>query len=340
MDALSEMLRVIRLESAIFFNAEFSEPWALASPESRMLCPILAPAAGHLIIYHLLLEGRAYAELENGERVTLSAGDLVTFPHGDAHVLGGGSTVVAVDAAVELPTLIERGLELRRGGGGGPAARFICGFLACDPQLASTFLGGLPRIIKINIREDPSGEWLENSLRFSVVEAANRQAGAVAMIAKLSEAVFAETLRRYIRSMPEGQRGWVAAIRDPAIGRVLTLIHNRPADPWDVAKLAHEGGLSRTVLVERFRYFLGEPPMTYLMRWRLQLGARELLTTSHSVAEIAGEAGYESEAGFNRAFKREYGVPPARYRKERTGGAELESRQWEKHSHKRPRHVV
>jgi len=319
MDALSEILRVIKLDSAIFFNAEFSEPWCLASPESRKLAPVLARGAGHVIIYHLLCEGRAYAQLEDGERVALSAGDLVTFPHGHGHVLGSGPRVPPIDAGIALPRLLERGLELLRIGGGGAPSRFICGFLACDPQLSQAFLGGLPPLIKVNIRDDPSGQWLENSLKFSVTEAANREAGAGAMLTKLSEVVFAETLRRYVRELPEGQTGWLAGARDAQVGKALTLLHHRHAHPWTVGELAREAGLSRTVLSERFRHFLGEPPMAYLTRWRLGLGARALAATSHSVAQIASDVGYESEAAFNRAFKREYGLPPARYRRDKAG---------------------
>jgi AraC-like DNA-binding protein len=317
MDALSEILRVIRLDSAIYFNAKFSEPWCLVSPESCRLAPMLAHGAGHVIIFHFLSEGRAYAEVQDGERVALTAGDIVTFPHGHGHVLGGGRRVTPIDAAATLPGVLERGLELIHFGGGGEPSRFICGYLACDPQLSQAFLGGLPPLIRVNIRDDPSGQWLENSLRYSVTQAANREAGADAMLTKLSEAVFAETLRRYVRQLPEGQTGWLAGARDPELGKALTLLHQRHMHPWTVAELARETGLSRTVLSERFRHFLGEPPMAYLTRWRLRLGARALTTTSRGVAQIASEVGYESEAAFNRAFKREYRLPPARYRKEK-----------------------
>ncbi len=156
------------------------------------------------------------------------------------------------------------------------SSRFICGYLVCDPQLSEAFLGGLPPLIQVNIRDDPSGQWLENSLKFSVTQAANREAGADAMLTKLSEAVFAETLRRYVRQLPEGQTGWLAGARDAGVGKALTLLHHRPAHPWTVAELARETGLSRTVLSERFRHFLEEPPMAYLTRWRLRLGARAL----------------------------------------------------------------
>lgn len=316
MDALSEILRVIKLDSAIYFNAEFCEPWCLASPQARTLAPILSQSAGHVIIYHLLCEGQAYVQVDDGERVALTAGDLVTFPHGHGHRLGGGAGVTPIDAGATLPAVLERGLELLHLGGGGATSRFICGFLACDPQLSQAFLGGLPPLLKINIRADPSGQWLENSLRFSVAQASNREPGAGAMLAKLSEAVFAETLRRYLRTLPEDQTGWLAGARDPEVGRALTLLHHRPAQPWTVADLARESGLSRTVLAERFRHFLGEAPMAYLTRWRLLLAARALTGTSRSVAQIASEVGYESEAALNRAFKRQYGLPPARYRKE------------------------
>jgi AraC-like DNA-binding protein len=319
MDALSEILRVIRLDSAVYINAELSAPCCLATPHSRLLAPMLARRGGHVIIYHLIRDGRAYVQLEGEDRVTLSAGDVVTFPHGDSHLLGSGDAGQPIDVRASLPGVLERNLELLHVGGGGERTRLICGFLSCDPQLGQAFLGGLPRVIKINIREEPSGHWLENSLEFSVMQAARREADGDAMLAKLSEAVFAETLRRYVRHLPGDETGWLAGARDPDVGRALTLLHQRSADPWTIAGLAKEIGLSRTVLTERFRHFLGVPPMTYLTRWRLRLGARALTTTSHSVAQIAVETGYESEAAFNRAFKREYGLPPARYRRDKAG---------------------
>ena len=316
MDALSEILRVINLDSAVYFNAELSEPWCIASPEASVLAPVLARAAGHVIIYHFLAEGGAYVRLENGERIPLVPGDIVTLPHGHAHLLGSGPAVSPVHVADTLPAVLAHGLELLRAGGGGTPCRFICGYLACDPHLSETLLSSLPPLIKVNVRTDPSGQWLENSLKFSVTQAANREEGAAATLAKLSEVVFAETLRRFVRDQPDVQTGWLAAARDATVGKALACLHQRYAHPWTVADLAKEAGVSRTVLSDRFRHFLGEPPMSYLTRWRLRLGARELGATSHSMAQIASDVGYESEAAFNRAFKREYGLPPARYRKD------------------------
>jgi len=136
------------------------------------------------------------------------------------------------------------------------------------------------------------------------------------MLAKLSEAIFVETLRRYAANLPEQQTGWLAGARDPIVGKTLGLLHRRANHMWTLASLAQEVGISRSALAERFTRYLAEPPMTYLTRWRLRLAARALTGTPKGVAEIASDIGYESEAAFNRAFKREFGLPPARYRRE------------------------
>lgn len=322
MDALSELLRVVKLDSAIFFNAEMSEPWCLTSPESHELGPHFGVPRSHLIIYHLLWKGSAYARLQ-GQHVPLAPGDVVCFPHGDEHILGGGPSAQAVQVDSTLSHFIERGIELFEVGGGGAKAHFICGFLACDPELCEGFLQGLPGLVRVNIRGDEVGHWLENSLRFAVGQATSRDTGTRAMLAKLSEVLFAETLRRYARDLPEENRSWLAGLRDPSVGKALALLLSEPAHPWTLADLSRKVGLSRTVLAERFRFFLGESPMAYLASWRLRLGARALATTTQSVAEIALGVGYESESAFNRAFKRAYELPPARYRRERTGREEV-----------------
>ena len=137
------------------------------------------------------------------------------------------------------------------------------------------------------------------------------------MLAKLSEALFVDTLRRFVTSLPEQQVGWLAGARDPIVGKSLGLLHSRVAHPWTIADLAEEVGISRSALVERFTRYLSEPPMTYLTRWRLQLAMKSLERTSRGVADIAANVGYESEAAFSRAFKREFGEPPGRYRTQR-----------------------
>lgn len=320
MDALAEVLRAIRIDSAIYLNGEFSEPWCVDAPESTSLAPLLGRDGAHVIIYHLLCEGRARCEVEDGDRVDLSAGDLVALPHGHSHRIGNGRNVAPLDVSDALSGLLERGLQPLMAGGGGNVSKFICGYLACDRHLSQAFLTGLPPLIRLNIRDDVSGQWLENSLRFSVAQAASRDAGTLEVLAKLSEVFVAEALRRYQRELPPGQTGWLAGAREPAVGRALTLMHHRSAHPWTLPILAHEVGVSRSVLSERFRHYLGESPIAYLTRWRLRLGARALTSTDHTVAQIALDVGYESEAAFNRAFKREYGQPPARYRRRLQAG--------------------
>jgi len=314
MDVLSEVLKVVKLQGALFFNGEFSAPWSFCSPPSNSVAPHVAPAASHVIIYHLLTEGRASARLVDGDRITLDEGDIVIFPHGHAHYIENGPSTKPVDMLNELTRIFSQGLKLSRQGGGGEVTKFVCGFMACEPRLSQVFLSGLPPVFKVSIRNDVSGKWLEDSIRFSVNYANPSRAGGEAVLAKLSEVLFVETLRAYIAQLPAEQTGWLAGARDAEIGKTLALMHRNPAHPWTIASLAKEAGLSRSVLAERFRHYLNETPMAYLTSWRLQLGAQMLSSTSYSVAQIASEVGYESEAAFNRAFKREFESPPARFR--------------------------
>ena len=313
MDLLSEVLKVVKLESAFFYNGEFSSPWSFHSPESCRLAPFINQTDGHVIIYHLLIEGRARAKV-NDLRIDLGPGDIVIFPHGDSHFLENGPSTRSVNGEGELQKIFSNGLKVSRIGGGGEVSRFVCGFMVCEPRLSQVFLAGLPPVFKINIREDQSGQWLEHSIRYAIADADSSTAGSNAVLTKLCETLFVETLRRYMVQLPERQTGWLAGARDPEVGKALALIHRQPEAPWTIASLAREVGISRSVLAERFRLYLDEPPVTYLTRWRLQLGAQMLSTTSYSVAQIASEVGYDSEQAFNRAFKRKFGHPPARYR--------------------------
>lgn len=314
MDVLSEVLKVVKLQGAMFYNGEFSAPWSFRSPPSCNVAPYVAQGATHVIIYHLLTQGRASARLEDGGPVALAAGDIVIFPHGDPHIIENGPPTKPVDLSQELARIFSKGLRLTRQGGKGEVTKFVCGYMACDPKLSQVFLSGLPPMFKVSIRDDESGRWLENSIRFSVNQADPPHAGGEAVLAKLAEVLFVETLRAYIAHLPPDQTGWLAGARDSEVGKSLALMHRNPAHPWTIAALAKEVGVSRSVLAERFRHYIDEPPMAYLTRWRLQLGSQMLSSTSYSVAQIAAEVGYESEAAFNRAFKREFETPPARFR--------------------------
>jgi AraC-like DNA-binding protein len=219
-------------------------------------------------------------------------------------------------------------------GGGGETTKFVCGYMACEPHLSRVFLGGLPPILKVSIRDDASGQWLVNSIRYSVDNVDPSRPGDETVLAKLSEVLFVETLRRYIALLPCEQTGWLAGVRDPEVGKALALLHRKPAHPWTIASLTKELGISRTVLAERFRRYLSETPMAYLTRWRLQLGAQLLTSTSSSVAQIAAEVGYESEASFNRAFKREFSLPPARFRSKAKSARSTAARHTPKNGHR------
>ena len=324
MDVLSEVLRAVKLEGALFFNGEFSAPWCLSSALSPDVASCLAPGAGHLILFHYLTEGRANVRLPDGPREELCAGDIVIFPHADPHLIGNGLPEKPVDSFKAFAKNLTEGLKVARFGGGGETTRFVCGYLACDPRLSEVFLAGLPPMITVHAPNEPSGQWLEHAIRFSVGEGGGADAGGGLVVAKLSEVLFVETLRRYILGLPPGETGWLAGARDPQIGQALALLHKEPAHPWTIVDLARRVGLSRTRLAERFRHFLGESPMAYLAQWRLKLGAEMLQADDCSVAEIAGAVGYGSEAAFNRAFKREFDCPPAQFRRSRKNTAQRE----------------
>lgn len=315
MDAFSEILSGVKLNGALFFSAEFSAPWGFSTAPPKVVAAELAPGTEHLVLYHFVIDGGAIVQLLDGSSFELTAGDVVIFPHGHQHHMASGKGLKVPFPDYGISAKIKaRDLSPLRAGGSGPTSRFVCGYMTCDPHLCRPILNGLPPVFRVNIRTDRSGQWLEASILHLVEEAASGRVGSEAMLAKLSEALFVDTLRRYVSSLPEQQIGWLAGMRDPVVGKSLGLLHRRIAHPWTIADLADEVGISRSALIERFTRYLSEPPMTYLTRWRLQLAARSLERTSRGVAEIAADIGYESEAAFNRAFKREFGLPPGRYR--------------------------
>ena len=203
MDALSEILQSVKLEGAVFYKAEFTAPWGFRSPPTREVAAFLRKGPKHVIVYHLLTQGRARCEVEHStHRVELVPGDIVVFPHGDAHILSNGSLPCILDYGKHLKELFSQGIVLARHGGGGETTSFVCGYMECDRELSKTFLGGLPPVCKVNIRNDHAGQWLENSIKFSAAEAGANRAGSEAVLARLSEALFVETLRRYMAELP------------------------------------------------------------------------------------------------------------------------------------------
>jgi AraC-like DNA-binding protein len=319
MDALSAALNSVRMTGAIFFDAICTAPWGFTVPQMLDVAHVLAPGTEVLVGYHLVAEGRALSEFEGESAVPLSAGDVVIVPHGDPHTVSNGKPATLIDSRASVCSNMAGDLRTLRIGGGGEETRFICGYFGCERHAARLFLAGLPRMIKINVRTDGAGRWLEHSLRHLLSEATSSRAGRTALLAKMAEALFIETLRRYMEQLPPEQTGWLAGARDPVVGAALACFHSQPCHAWTLTELAKEIGAARSVIAERFTCLLGEPPMTYFARWRLQLAARLLQTSLKNVLEVALDAGYESEAAFNRAFKREFGLPPGQFRKKLAG---------------------
>jgi AraC-like DNA-binding protein len=323
MDALSDVLRVLSLKGGVFLDAEFTAPWCIVSESGH-------PASGaystpeHVAFFHLLIEGRCTARLAaGGETFEVAAGDLLLMPNDDSHLMGSdlGLAPVSAQGLVKPPSA--GGLWRIEHGGGGETTRFVCGFLACDKRLCRPVLDALPPMLRVPFGDDPTATWVRSLLRLGAQETSAPRPGSDTVLAKLSELLFVEAIRRYIESMPAEQTGWLAGLRDRFVSKALALMHQNPGRPWTVDALAGEAGLSRSALAQRFTELIGQPPMQYLTRWRLTVAAQRLRTDGASLAAIAENIGYESEAAFNRAFKREFGVPPATWR--RTRGADAGS---------------
>jgi AraC-like DNA-binding protein len=315
MDVLSEALNTVRMTGAIFYYAECTAPWGFAVPRLQDVAHVLAPGTERLVPYHLVAGGEAVVRFEGVPEISLQAGDVVIIPHGDAHILSNGSPSTLIDSAASLGKFLGGDQRMMRLGGGGAATTFVCGYFGCERHADALFLAGLPQMIRINVRGDATGQWLESSIRYLVAETDRMRAGQKVLLSKMAEALFIQTLRIYMEKLPPEQTGWLAGARDPIVGGCLALMHQQPYRRWRLAELAAKVAASRSVVAERFAFLLGEGPLTYLARWRLQLAARLLQTSRKTILQIAAEVGYESEAAFNRAFKREFGVPPAKYRR-------------------------
>jgi AraC-like DNA-binding protein len=315
MDALSQTLRVVRLTSAIFINARFSAPWCYQSPRADSIAHLLEPGAERLAIFHLITEGGCYALLGNNEPVRLSAGDVVLFPQGDAHLMCSELGVPPAIGGAPLAELLSRRPSQLAYGGGGAATRLVCGYLACDARLARLLLAGLPPVVRVNVRGSAAGLWLEASLRYALAEARSPRPGGEGVLAKLSEVLFIEVLRLTMNEHAEGRTGWLAGVGDRIVGAALNAMHSQPARAWTLEELAHSANTSRSVFAERFVQLVGSTPMQYLTQWRMLLASNLLSQSNAPLASIAQDVGYQTDAAFSRAFRREFGAPPAAWRR-------------------------
>ncbi|WPN49329.1 MULTISPECIES: AraC family transcriptional regulator [unclassified Pseudomonas] len=314
MDALSQTLRVVHLVGAIFINARFTAPWCYQSPSAETAAPFLEPGAERVVIFHLITEGECYVELGDQPPLLLSAGDVVVFPQGDAHRMCSQPGLPPAKGARLDEVLARRPRQLSHGGGGA-ITRLVCGYLACDARLAGILLTGLPPVVRVNVRGSNAGIWLESSVRYALAEARSPRPGGEGVLAKLAEVLFIEVLRLYMSEQGEGRTGWLAGVRDRIVGAALDALHKKPCHAWTLEELARTAGTSRSVLAERFQQLVGVSPMQYLTQWRMLLAANLLRSSNSSLMRIAEEVGYQTDTAFSRAFRREYGAPPAAWRR-------------------------
>jgi len=314
LDALSETLRVVRLVGAIFINAKFTAPWCYASPRADVAAPLLEPGAERVVIFHLITEGECIVEMPGEPPTRLIAGDVVVFPQGDAHRMASESGLQPAVGRRLADVLRRRPRQIVHGGGGA-ATRLVCGYLACDARLARLLLAGLPPLVKVNVRGSNAGTWLEASMRYALAEARSPRPGGMGVLAKLAEVLFIEVLRLYMADPATGRTGWLAGVSDRIVGAALNALHKDPAHPWTLEELARTAATSRSVLAERFAALVGSSPMQYLTQWRMLLASNLLCRSNAPLASIAQDVGYQTDTAFSRAFRREFGAPPATWRR-------------------------
>ncbi len=308
MDALSDLLRVVRLDGAFFYAVEAREPWSIETLGARELSPRIMPGAEHLISYHILTSGRCYGGRVGEERVELVAGDVIVFPHGDPHIMSSGPRI-GPDVHLRTPAHYLETVTLGRSGP--PDATFVCGFFGCDREPFNPLLAALPG--RMHMR-GMSSAWLDSFTRQVTEESRLGRAGSDTVLTRLAELMFIEVLRRYLEELPPGQTGWLAGLRDEMVGRVLALLHSQPGHPWTLDTLARQVASSRSNVAKRFADLVGQPPMQYLTQWRMQVAANLLAQSGTKIAAVGAEVGYESEAAFSRAFKKATGLAPGAWR--------------------------
>jgi AraC-like DNA-binding protein len=320
----------VRLRGAVFFHISGSSEWAAEAPNAKEIAPLLMPGVEHVMEYHAVAQGTCWAGIPGGPSVQLFAGDVVMFPHGDAHVVSSAPGMrgnadlswLSSTKIDQLPLRIayDGRNELRQGALECSAdATIVCGFLGCDLQPFNPLIDALPRLLHLRATDEDA--WIAKFTQQAVAESHARRPGGEAMLARMSEMMFVDAVRRYADHLPTQSAGWLAGLRDRFVGRALALMHEQPAQAWTIDELGRRVGLSRSAVHERFVQLIGVPPMQYLAQWRMQAAARLLLETRATVASIALDVGYDSEAAFARAFKRLVGKPPATWRRERDAAA-------------------
>jgi len=319
-DPLSDVLRTVRLTGALFFLVDASSPWCVDVPDARKFADIILPQARHVVSYHIAVEGRGLVGIPGSDPVEFCAGDIIVFPHADPYLMASAQNVepdLNFDETLQFFRDLANGqlpFVIPEGGGREPKAKFICGYLGCDLNPFNPLFGALPRLLHIRHPGGTHADLLDRLVELAIAEARTDRVGGQSIRLGLSELMFVEVLRRHLETMSSNRPNWLTGLRDPVIGRALALLHANPAADWTLDTLARETGASRSVFTERFSSCVGETPMRYLSLWRMQLAARMLTDGGEKVAEIAQQIGFGSEAAFSRAFKRETGLSPAKWR--------------------------
>ncbi len=315
-DALSDVLRQVRLSGAIFFDIRASYPWVAETPAGSRVVGAMFPGSEHLICYHVIVKGDCWACVPGEPPVRLSGGDIVVLPHGDAHVLATSPDLRRTPemSLYRLPKDGRLPVHIAMGDSADPPAQIVCGFLGCDVRPYNPLLAALPRVIRVS---DGPGGSLSSYVQFALAESKEPRIGGQCVLNHLSELMFVDVVRRYLESLPTGHTNWLAGLRDLHVGRALTALHREPARSWTIESLARKVGLSRSALADRFSHFVGQPPMQYLTHWRMQVAANQLRSGADGIAAIANRVGYDSEAAFSRAFRKLVGIPPGEWRKRR-----------------------
>ena len=315
MDALSETLKAVRLLGPFFIQARFTAPWSCEAPCVEAMGALQEPGATRAVVFHLVTEGECFVTPRGKPPVRLAAGDVVLFPKGGSHVLSSAPGLVPAVCNLAAGGMSGQPFQVEHGGGGTPA-HIVSGYLACDGNSERLLLGSLPCFIHLGLRGSATGAWLENSLCYALAEAMSPRPGAAGVLSRLSELVFIEILRLFMAEQAPEQAGWLAGINDPLVGAALNSIHNSPGRTWVLEDLARSAGTSRSVLAKRFKGLVGMGPMAYLTQWRMLVAANMLAQSRTPIGLIASKVGYETDTAFSRAFSREYGAPPHRWRRE------------------------
>ena len=316
MDALSDVLRVAHLTGGVFLRAEFFAPWCIASRLTPEHCsPVLGPAS-HMMIFHYVAEGEVHIQIEGEQDEDLiEAGEVVLLPRNDMHLMGSDLRLPAVPGKEVIRPPRDGGLFSIHHGGTGSCTRMVCGFLGCASTEGNPVISSLPPLLRVKLEQGGAAEWIRSTFQYAAEEVSAARPGSETVLAKVSELLFVEAVRRYAEELPDGRTGWFSGLRDPHVARALALLHRDITRRWTVDDLGREVGMSRSALADRFIRLIGVPPMHYLAAWRMQVATGKLRDTSGSLAQVAETVGYDSEAAFSRAFKKAFGTAPATWRR-------------------------